>query len=274
MIVSTNVHLVNIDAPDSPCECASSSTSDIHHPVQHQEIVEELTHEDTPINHDILHPSHNLASGDPCSAQSSSGNVNSAKPTQVNYPPDHLRRLYQRINLGVTSCNTLSSRSTQKTVMHPMLCGAVSITELSKVEPKTSKCAMIEDCLKAIRIFIAKAAYQEHDHRTRLMSKLAFSECNLQENALSDQPEGFKSQENPTHRHRLKKALMEAKASTNSMVIHTLYVPVGQLISSKKYGNGSLDPVDTQWWIRLELDEDLRGFQVDQDIDLEECWLP
>ncbi|GKG48527.1 hypothetical protein Tco_0512674, partial [Tanacetum coccineum] len=52
---------------------------------------EEPTHEDTPINHDVLHPSHNLDTGDPGSAQSSSGNYNSAKPNQVNYPPDHLR---------------------------------------------------------------------------------------------------------------------------------------------------------------------------------------
>ncbi|GKG04817.1 hypothetical protein Tco_0315204, partial [Tanacetum coccineum] len=41
---------------------------------------EEPIHEETPINHDILHPSHNLVTGDPGSAQSSSGNVNSAEP--------------------------------------------------------------------------------------------------------------------------------------------------------------------------------------------------
>ncbi|GKD36855.1 hypothetical protein Tco_1257062 [Tanacetum coccineum] len=63
-----------------------------HHPVQHQEIAEEPTHEDTPINHDVLHL------GDPCSAQSSSGNVNSAEPIQVNYPPDHLRRCWQSLS--------------------------------------------------------------------------------------------------------------------------------------------------------------------------------
>ncbi|GKF18928.1 hypothetical protein Tco_0063846, partial [Tanacetum coccineum] len=44
---------------------ASSSTSDIHLPVQHQEIAEEPIHEDTPIIHDVLHPSHNLVTGDP-----------------------------------------------------------------------------------------------------------------------------------------------------------------------------------------------------------------
>ncbi|GKG05560.1 retrovirus-related pol polyprotein from transposon TNT 1-94, partial [Tanacetum coccineum] len=44
---------------------ASSSTSDIHHVVQHQEMAEEPIHEDTLINHDVLHPSHNLVTGDP-----------------------------------------------------------------------------------------------------------------------------------------------------------------------------------------------------------------
>ncbi|GJR53182.1 integrase, catalytic region, zinc finger, CCHC-type containing protein [Tanacetum coccineum] len=56
------------------------------HPVQHQEIAEEPSHEDTLINHDVLHPLHNPESGDPGSAQSSFGNVNSAEPIQVYLP--------------------------------------------------------------------------------------------------------------------------------------------------------------------------------------------
>ncbi|GJS67066.1 retrovirus-related pol polyprotein from transposon TNT 1-94 [Tanacetum coccineum] len=52
------------------------------------------------IIHDTLHPSHNLVLGDPGSAQSSAGNVNSAEPTQVNYPPDHLRRWTKRSSSG------------------------------------------------------------------------------------------------------------------------------------------------------------------------------
>ncbi|GJT85939.1 retrovirus-related pol polyprotein from transposon TNT 1-94 [Tanacetum coccineum] len=92
-VVPPGTSLSTTIAQDAPSTSASSSTSDIHHPVQHQEIAEEPTHEDTPINHDVLHPSHNLVTGDPGSAQSSSGNVNSAEPNQVNYPypPDHLR---------------------------------------------------------------------------------------------------------------------------------------------------------------------------------------
>ncbi|GJT96003.1 hypothetical protein Tco_1091521 [Tanacetum coccineum] len=60
----------------------------MHLPVRHQGIVEEPTHEDSPINHDVLHPSFNPVTGEPGSAQSSSRNVNSAKPNQVNQPPE------------------------------------------------------------------------------------------------------------------------------------------------------------------------------------------
>ncbi|GKF52856.1 hypothetical protein Tco_0159766 [Tanacetum coccineum] len=47
-----------------PLTSASSSTSDIHLPVQHQEIAEEPIQEDTPIIHDVLPPLHNLVTGD------------------------------------------------------------------------------------------------------------------------------------------------------------------------------------------------------------------
>ncbi|GJV50883.1 hypothetical protein Tco_1446624 [Tanacetum coccineum] len=70
---------------------ASSSTSDMHHPVRHQGITEETTHEDSPINHDVLHPSHNPVTGEPGSAQSSSENVNSANPP-VKSPTNQLRK--------------------------------------------------------------------------------------------------------------------------------------------------------------------------------------
>ncbi|GJZ74941.1 hypothetical protein Tco_0639406 [Tanacetum coccineum] len=42
---------------------------------------------------------YHLVTGDPGSAQSSSGNVNSAEPNQVNDPPDHLRRWTKDIAL-------------------------------------------------------------------------------------------------------------------------------------------------------------------------------
>ncbi|GJT99145.1 hypothetical protein Tco_1094663 [Tanacetum coccineum] len=67
--------LSTTNAQIAPSTSASSSTSGIHLPVQHQEIAEEPTQEDTPIIHDVLPPPHNLVTGDPGSAQSSSGNV-------------------------------------------------------------------------------------------------------------------------------------------------------------------------------------------------------
>ncbi|GJY34260.1 hypothetical protein Tco_0418729 [Tanacetum coccineum] len=68
---------------NAPSISDSSSTSDIHLPVQHQDITEEPIQEDTPIIHDVLHPSHNLITVDLGSAQSSSGNVNATEPNQV-----------------------------------------------------------------------------------------------------------------------------------------------------------------------------------------------
>ncbi|GKF11735.1 hypothetical protein Tco_0049661, partial [Tanacetum coccineum] len=64
-VVPLGTSLSTTIAQDAPSTSASSSTSDIHHLVQHQEIAEEPIHEDTPIIHDVLHPSHNLVTGDP-----------------------------------------------------------------------------------------------------------------------------------------------------------------------------------------------------------------
>ncbi|GJW88702.1 retrovirus-related pol polyprotein from transposon TNT 1-94 [Tanacetum coccineum] len=144
-VVPPGTSLSTTIAQDAPSTSASSSTSDIHLPVQHQEIAEEPTHEDTPINHDVLHPSHNLVTGDPGSAQSSSGNVNSAEPTQVNYPPDHLRRWTKDHPLDNIVGNPSRPVSTRKQLASDALWCCFH-TELSKVEPKNFKMAVIEDC--------------------------------------------------------------------------------------------------------------------------------
>ncbi|GJX48531.1 integrase, catalytic region, zinc finger, CCHC-type containing protein [Tanacetum coccineum] len=67
-VVPPGTSLSTMIAQDAPSTSASSSTSDIHHPVQHQEITKEPTHEDIPINHDVRHPSHNLVTGNPAYA--------------------------------------------------------------------------------------------------------------------------------------------------------------------------------------------------------------
>ncbi|GJY22277.1 retrovirus-related pol polyprotein from transposon TNT 1-94 [Tanacetum coccineum] len=144
-VVPPGTSLSTTIAQDAPSTSASSSTSDIHHPVQHQEIAEEPTHEDTPINHDVLHPSHNLVTGDPGLAQSSSGNVNSAEPIQVNYPPDHLKRWTKDHPLDNIVGNPSRPVSTRKQLASDALWCCFH-TELSKVEPKNFKMAVIEDC--------------------------------------------------------------------------------------------------------------------------------
>ncbi|GJW81466.1 hypothetical protein Tco_0145441 [Tanacetum coccineum] len=59
-VVPPGTSLSTTIAQDAPSTSASSSTSDIHLPVQHQEIAEEPIQEDTPIIHDVLHPQQTL----------------------------------------------------------------------------------------------------------------------------------------------------------------------------------------------------------------------
>ncbi|GJT84393.1 putative ribonuclease H-like domain-containing protein [Tanacetum coccineum] len=144
-VVPPGTSLSTTIAQDAPSTSDSSSTSDIHLPVQHQEIAEEPIQEDTPIIHDVLHPSHNLVTGDPGSAQSSSGNVNAAEPNQVNYPPDHIRRWTKDHPLDNIVGNPSRPVSTRKQLASDALWCCFH-TELSKVEPKNFKMVVIEDC--------------------------------------------------------------------------------------------------------------------------------
>ncbi|GJS99389.1 retrovirus-related pol polyprotein from transposon TNT 1-94 [Tanacetum coccineum] len=124
---------------------ASSSTSDMHHPVRHQGITEEPTLKDSPITHDALHPSFNPVTGEPGSTQSSSGNVNSAEPNQVTQPPDHLKRWTKDHPLDNIVGNPSRHVSTRKQLASDALWCCFH-TELSKVKPKNFKMAVIEDC--------------------------------------------------------------------------------------------------------------------------------
>ncbi|GKG02248.1 hypothetical protein Tco_0306953, partial [Tanacetum coccineum] len=63
-VVPPGTPLSTTIAQDAPSTSASSSTSDMHHPVQHQGIAEEPTLEDSPITYDALHPSFNPVNGE------------------------------------------------------------------------------------------------------------------------------------------------------------------------------------------------------------------
>ncbi|GKD18010.1 hypothetical protein Tco_1207168 [Tanacetum coccineum] len=74
----------------------------------------------------------------------SSGNVNSEELTQVNYPPDHLRRWTKDHPLDNIVGNPSRPVSTRKQLASDAL-WCYFHTKLSKVEPKNFKMAMIED---------------------------------------------------------------------------------------------------------------------------------
>ncbi|GJS99387.1 hypothetical protein Tco_0820557 [Tanacetum coccineum] len=144
-VVPPGTSLSTTIAQDAPSTSASSSTFDMHHPVRHQGIVEELTHEDSPITHDLLHHLLNPVTGETGLAQSSSGNVNSVESNQVNQPPDHLRRWTKDHPLDNIVGNPSRHVSTRKQLASDAL-WCWFHTELSKVEPKNFKMAVIEDC--------------------------------------------------------------------------------------------------------------------------------
>ncbi|GKF45817.1 integrase, catalytic region, zinc finger, CCHC-type containing protein, partial [Tanacetum coccineum] len=64
-VVPPSTSLSTMIAQDAPSTSASLSTSDMHHPVRHQGIAKEPTHEDSPITHDVLHPLFNPVTGEP-----------------------------------------------------------------------------------------------------------------------------------------------------------------------------------------------------------------
>ncbi|GKA81212.1 retrovirus-related pol polyprotein from transposon TNT 1-94 [Tanacetum coccineum] len=103
------------------------------------------TIEDTPITQATLHPSNNPATGEPCSAQSSLGDVSIAEPNQVNQPPAHLRKWSKDHPLDNIVGNLSRSVSTRKQLASDALWCCFH-TELSTVEPKNFKMAIIEDC--------------------------------------------------------------------------------------------------------------------------------
>ncbi|GJX27459.1 hypothetical protein Tco_0233755 [Tanacetum coccineum] len=183
-------------AQDAPSTSDSSSTSDIHLPVQHHEIAEEPIQEDTPIIHDVLHPSHNLVTVRiPGSAQSSSGNVNAAEPNQVNYPPDHIRRWTKDHPLDNIVGN-LSRPSRTKELQNGRIetaCGSQSEAFEEYGDVLKHKLGLLQRIssggsyndlknrllqivrIKAIRIFIANAATKNMIILTRLdVQKLLF----------------------------------------------------------------------------------------------------
>ncbi|GJX14808.1 retrovirus-related pol polyprotein from transposon TNT 1-94 [Tanacetum coccineum] len=112
-----------------------------------------------------------LLTGDPGSAQSSSGNVNAAEPIQVNYPPDHIRRWTKDHPLdNIVGNPSRPSRDSYK----------VKLDEYGDV---------LKNKVRSLQKGISSGG------RDVFVSHL----------------KGFEDQENPTHVYRLKKALYGLK---------------------------------------------------------------
>ncbi|GJX87743.1 retrovirus-related pol polyprotein from transposon TNT 1-94 [Tanacetum coccineum] len=92
---------------------------------------EEPTLKDSLITHDALHPSFNPVTGEPGSAQSSSGNVNSVEPN----PPDHLKRWTKDHPLDNIVGNPCRPVSTRKQLASDALwCHANEIYKFDRLE--------------------------------------------------------------------------------------------------------------------------------------------
>ncbi|GJT06453.1 retrovirus-related pol polyprotein from transposon TNT 1-94 [Tanacetum coccineum] len=144
-IVSTNTSVSTMIAQDAPSTSHSLSSSQVHPPVFPQGVAAGPTIKDTSITQADLHPSVNPVAGEPGSAQSTSGDVSLAEPNQVNQPPDHLRKWTKDHPLDNIVGNPSRPVSTRKQLASDALWCCFH-TELSKVEPKNFKMAVIEDC--------------------------------------------------------------------------------------------------------------------------------
>ncbi|GKF11433.1 retrovirus-related pol polyprotein from transposon TNT 1-94, partial [Tanacetum coccineum] len=213
-VVPPGTSLSTTIAQDAPSTSASSSTSDIHHPVQHQELAEEPTHEDTPINHDVLHHSHNPVAGEPSSAQSTSGDVSLAEPNQWIY----------KVKLDEYS-DVLKHKAR-------LVAKGYRQDEGIDFEESFAPVARIE----AIRIFIANVA-TKNMIIYQMDVKTAFLNGDLQEEVFVSQPEGFEDQDNPTHVYRLKKALYGLKQAPRAW-----YDTLSKFLLANNFFKGVVDP--------------------------------
>ncbi|GJX71877.1 putative ribonuclease H-like domain-containing protein, partial [Tanacetum coccineum] len=144
-VVPLGTSMSTIFAQDAPSTSFSPSSSGIQPPVIQRDVAVGPIIEDTPITQATLHPSNNPVTGEPGSAQSSSGDVSIAEPNQVNQPPTHLRKWSKDHPLDNIVGNPSRLVSTRKQLASDALWCCFH-TELSKLEPKNFKMAVIEDC--------------------------------------------------------------------------------------------------------------------------------
>ncbi|GJU95096.1 integrase, catalytic region, zinc finger, CCHC-type containing protein [Tanacetum coccineum] len=131
-------------AQDAPSTSFSPSSNGIQPVIQHDVAVGPII-EDTPITQDTFHPLNNPVTGESGSTQSSLGDISIVEPNQANQPPAHLRKWNKDHPLDNIVGNPSRPVSTRKQLASDALWCCYH-TELSKVEPKNFKMAVIKDC--------------------------------------------------------------------------------------------------------------------------------
>ncbi|GJT47722.1 putative ribonuclease H-like domain-containing protein [Tanacetum coccineum] len=130
---------------NAPSISYSPSSSGIQPISIHHDFAVGPTIKGTLITQATLHPSVNPVTGEPGSTQSSSGDVSIVEPNQANQPPAHLRKWSKDHTLDNIVGNPSHPVSIGKQLASDALWCCYH-TELSKVEPKNFKMAVIEDC--------------------------------------------------------------------------------------------------------------------------------
>ncbi|GJX58173.1 retrovirus-related pol polyprotein from transposon TNT 1-94, partial [Tanacetum coccineum] len=243
-------------AQDAPSTSFSPSSSGIQPPVIQHDVAVGPTIEDTPITQATLHPSNNPVTGEPSSAQSSSGDVSIAEPNQANQPPAHLRKWSKDHPLDNIVGNPSHPVSTRKQLASDALWCCFH-TKLSKVEPKNFKMVVIKDCwfqamqdeihefdrievwelvprLVYVMVITLKWIYKVKldEYGDVLKIKL-----NLQEEVFVSQPKGFEDPEHSTHVYRLKKALYGLKQAPRAW-----YDTLSKFLMATNFFKGAVDP--------------------------------
>ncbi|GKE04533.1 hypothetical protein Tco_1396551 [Tanacetum coccineum] len=130
---------------DSPSISHSSSSSEVQPPISHQGVAAGATIEDNPFAQTESIPFVNVFAPVSSSEESTSGDVSSAKSTQVIQPHNHLRKWSKDHPMDNIIGNPSRSVSTKKQLATDALwCLYNSV--LSKVKPKNFKTAIDEAC--------------------------------------------------------------------------------------------------------------------------------
>ncbi|GJX07990.1 retrovirus-related pol polyprotein from transposon TNT 1-94 [Tanacetum coccineum] len=259
-VVPPGTSLSTTIAQDAPSTSASSSTSDIHLPVQHQEIAEEPIQEDTPIILDVLHLHITLSTGDPSSATIHHlGLLMQQKPNKKFDRLEVWELVPRPIYVMVIALKWIYKVKLDEygdVLKNKARLVAKGYRQEEGIDFEESFAPVAR--IEAIRIFIANAA-TKNMIIYQMDVKTAFLNGDLQEEVFVSQPEGFEDQDNLLRISPKEGLLYGLKQAQGRVWNHSQSSDGKQFLYrtssfSKSGGN----------FIVNQRDEDLMGIPVDQ----------